>query len=106
MADYTYEQLHEKTVMELREIAKGIEHEAVKGYTAMHKEQLLPALCTAMGIKIHPHHVHAASEQGKLKAEIRRLKAQRDQALAAKDGKKLAEIRRKIHDVKRATRKG
>ena len=31
---YTYEQLKEMTVAELREIAKGIEHDAVKGHTA------------------------------------------------------------------------
>ena len=30
MADYTYEELKTKTVAELREIAKGIDHEAVQ----------------------------------------------------------------------------
>jgi hypothetical protein len=30
---YTYHLLKEKTVADLREIAKGIQHEAVQGYT-------------------------------------------------------------------------
>ncbi len=32
---YTFKELKEKTAAELKEIAKGIEHEAVKGYTQM-----------------------------------------------------------------------
>ena len=42
---YTYEQLHVMTVAQLREIAQGIEHEAVQGFSTMHKDHLLPALC-------------------------------------------------------------
>ena len=53
---HTYEDLHGKTVAELREIAEGIEHEGLHGYTTMHKEELLPALCTALGIEAHEHH--------------------------------------------------
>ena len=44
---FTFEELKHKTVVELREIAKGIEHDAVQGYTQMNKEHLLPALCKA-----------------------------------------------------------
>ena len=44
MAELTYEQLRHKTLAELRDIAKGIEHEAVQGYTQMNKEHLIVAL--------------------------------------------------------------
>ena len=53
---YTYHELKEKTVADLREIAKGIEHEAVEGATQMNKDHLLKALCTALGIDMHEHH--------------------------------------------------
>jgi len=53
--EYTFEQLKHKTVVELREIAKGIEHEAVRGYTQLNKEHLLVAISKALGIK-HEHH--------------------------------------------------
>ena len=41
---YTFDQLKGMTVAQLREIAAGIEHEAVKGYTQLNKEHLLTAL--------------------------------------------------------------
>ena len=52
---FTYEQLKHKTLAELREIAKGSEHEAVQGYTQMNKEHLVVALSKALGIQ-HEHH--------------------------------------------------
>src|SRR2546426_358150 len=56
----TYEELRHKTIAELREIAKGIDHEAVQGYTQLNKEHLIPAICKALGIETHAHH-HLAS---------------------------------------------
>ena len=53
---HTYEELKKKTVQELREIAKSVQHEAVQGATQMNKEHLLPALCKALGIDTHQHH--------------------------------------------------
>ena len=53
---HTYEELHNMTVAQLREVAAGIEHEAVQGYTQMNQEHLLPALCTALGVDAHVHH--------------------------------------------------
>jgi len=41
---YTFKELKEKTAAELKEIAKDIEHEAVKGYTQMHKEKPVLAI--------------------------------------------------------------
>jgi hypothetical protein len=34
---HTYEELSAMTVSRLREIAQGIDHEAVKGFSTMHK---------------------------------------------------------------------
>jgi hypothetical protein len=104
---YTYDELKKKTVDELREIAKGIEHEAVKGYTQMNKEHLLPAVCKALGIDAHAHHhAHtvAGFDKGPVKARIRALKAERDKALAARDHKQLKQIRRQIHRLNRKIR--
>ena len=54
--EHTFDELRKKTVVQLREIAKDIDHDAVHGYTTMHKEELLPALCTALGVEAHEHH--------------------------------------------------
>jgi hypothetical protein len=98
---FTYHELHAKTIADLREIAKGIEHEAVKGYTQMNKEHLLPAICKALGVDIHEHHVVLGLDKAKVKAEIRRLKGERDKALGAHDRKQLKAVRRRIHRLKR-----
>jgi len=102
---YTYEQLHQMTVAQLRDIAKGIEHEAVKGFSTMHKEKLIPALCQALGIEGHIHHHVVGINKPALKAEIRKLKAQREEALTSHDPKKLKSVRRKIHHLKRQLRR-
>jgi DNA-binding IclR family transcriptional regulator len=98
---FTYHELHAKTIAELREMAKGIEHEAVKGYTQMNKEHLLPAICKALGIDVHEHHAVVGLDKSKVKAEIRRLKGERDKALEAHDRKQLKAVRRRIHHLKR-----
>ena len=105
---YTYHELKEKTVADLREIAKGIEHEAVKGYTQMNKEHLLPAICKALGIDTHAHHAAAAAKsaaKADAKARLRALKAERDKALAAHDRKQLAAVRRQMRGLKRRVKK-
>lgn len=102
---YTYEQLSKMTVTELRKIADGIEHEAVKGHLVMHKEQLLPALCKALGIEAHAHHQAVGVNKSSLKMDIRKLKAERLATIQKKDYKHLRDIRRRIHDLKRKIRK-
>ena len=42
---HTYEELKGKTLAELREIAAGMDNEAVQGHTQMNKDHLLVALC-------------------------------------------------------------
>lgn len=103
---HTYEELKHKTIAELREIAKGLDHEAVKGFTQMNKEHLLPAVCKALGIDMHAHHAAVRSAaKADAKARLRALKAERDKALAAHDAKQLAAVRRQRHALKRRIRR-
>jgi DNA-binding IclR family transcriptional regulator len=102
--ELTYEQLKHKTVAELRELAKGIEHEAVQGYTQMNKEHLISALSTALGIQ-HEHHEVVGVDKASIKARIRQLKTQREAALAARYHAKLKAVRRTIHRLKRQLHK-
>jgi hypothetical protein len=102
--DYTYEQLRHKTVAELREIAKGIESEAVQGYTQLNKEHLVVAISKALGIK-HEHHDVVGVDKASIKSRIRELKQKRDEALSAHDHDQLKVVRRTIHRLKRQIHK-
>jgi hypothetical protein len=103
---HTYEELKHKTVAELREIAKGLEHEAVKGYTQMNKDHLLVAVCKALGLDMHVHHHHeAGAERGKIKAKIKALKKKRDELLASKSREGLGAILGEIHGLKHRLRR-
>lgn len=98
---YTFGDLKHKTVAQLREMAGEIEHEAVKGYTQLTKEPLLKGICEALGVDMHEHHEVVGIDKRSIKAEIKELKKQRDQALEAKDRSELKSIRRQIHALKR-----
>ena len=102
---HTYEELSKKTVAELRAIADGIEHEALKGHSTMHKEKLLPALCIALGIESHKHHDVVGLNKTQVKGEIRALKKKRDAALTAKDRVQYRQILREIHALKNKLRR-
>lgn len=102
---HTYEELKHKTVVELRDIAKGIEHEAVKGATQMNKDHLLKALCTALGLEAHAHHEVVGIDKAAVKTKIRELKKRRDEILASKDLKDLHGVLRQIHAYKRRIRR-
>jgi hypothetical protein len=101
---HTYEELKKKNVEELREIAKGIEHDAVQGYTQLNKEHLIPAICEALGIEAREHHVASGIGKAKIKARIRELKSERDKALEAHDHRELKKVRRQIHRLKHRLR--
>jgi hypothetical protein len=94
---YTYEELRDKTLAELREIAKGVQHPAVQGYSQMKKDHLLPGLCTALGVDMKEHHAVVGIDKAGIKAKIRELKRQRDEALQAADRAQLKNVRRYIH---------
>jgi len=94
---HTYEELRKKTIAELRDMAKDIQHDAVQGYTQMNKDHLLPALCQALGIDAHEHHVAHGAEKTTARARMHELKAKRAEAIAAGDRKALKAIRREYH---------
>jgi hypothetical protein len=102
---HTYEELKHKTVAELREIAAGVEHEAVKGYTQLHKDQLLPGLCKALGIEAHVHHHVVGIDKTGMKTKIHALQKKRDEILATKDRVQLKAVLRQIHSLKRRIRR-
>ena len=94
---YTYEELKAKTVAELRDIAKDTQHDAVQGAMQMNKEHLLPALCKALGIDSREHHAAHGIDKAAMKAQIRALKTQRNEALDAHDAERLRSLRRQMH---------
>ncbi|HOT97466.1 MAG TPA: hypothetical protein PLG50_10160 [bacterium] len=100
---HTYEELKTKTIAELREIAKGLDNEAVQGYTQLNKEHLLIAVCRALGVDMHAHHKHheAAEALAKMKKEVKSLRKQRDEALAAHDHVALKRMRTRIRRLKK-----
>jgi len=105
LPQHTYEELHGMTVVQLREVAEGIDADALHGYTTMHKEHLLPVLCGVLGIQAHEHHEVVGIDKGAVKQKIRALKEERDVAEAAADGAELKRVRRKIRGLKRKLRK-
>src|SRR3990172_13154393 len=94
---YTYHELKEKTIQELREIAKDVHHEAVQGFSQMNKEHLLPALCSALGIDAREHHAATGIDKPAIKVRMRELKKKRMAALDAHDQDTLKNVRRQIH---------
>jgi hypothetical protein len=103
---HTYDELKKKTIDELREIAKGLGEDAIKGYTQMNKEHLLPTLCKALGIDVHkhPHHEAVGIDKAKIKARMHQLKAEKEKALEAHDSARLKAIRREYHHLNRQIR--
>jgi hypothetical protein len=102
---YTHHELKTKTVVQLREIAKGIEHESLTGYSVMHKDHLVTALCNALGIEMVEHHQVVGLNKAAIKAQIKELKTKRDKALETHDHAELRAVRRRIHYLKRMIHK-
>ncbi len=102
---HTFEELKHKTVVELREIAKGVEHEAVEGASQMNKDHLLKALCTALNIEMHAHHDVVGIDKAAIKVRIRELQKKRDAILASAERTELRGVLRQIHALKRTIRR-
>lgn len=102
---HSYEELKHKTVAELRDIAKGIGHEAVQGASQMNKDHLLKGLCTALGIEMHAHHEVVGIDKSAIKGRIRELQKRRDEILASKERADLGGVLRQIHALKRQIRR-
>src|ERR1700694_5777413 len=105
MMAYTHSELKHKTLAELREIAKDIEHEAVQGYTQLNKEHLVVAICKALNIEMHAHHEVVGINKAEIKSRIKELKERRTGALATHDHAQLKAVRRRIHRLKRQIHK-
>jgi len=101
---YSFHELKLKTIQELREIAKDVEHDAVQGFSQMNKDHLLPALCKALGIDTHEHLTVVGIDKPAIKAKMRELHAKRDAALEAHDRQLLKSVRRQIHGLNRQIR--
>ena len=105
-AQHSYDELKGMTVVQMREIAEGLgDLDALHGYTTMHKEELLVALCKAQCIEAHEHHEVVGIDKVAVKAKIRALKQQRDALVEAKDSKQLKVVRRRIRSLKRKIHK-
>lgn len=103
--EHTFVELKKKTVAELREIAKDIEHEAVQGYSQLNKEHLLVAICKALGIDTHVHHEVQGLNKAGVKTRIKALKEKLAAAIAASDRKQVKFCHRQIHKQKRQIHK-
>jgi hypothetical protein len=105
--EYTFDQLKGMTVAQLREIAAGIEHEAVTGYTQLNKEHLLTALCTALNLDTHIRHKSKVGgvDKADIKAQMKELKIKRDAALEKHNHADLKAVRRQLHELRRSLRK-
>lgn len=102
---YTFHELKEKTIQELRDIAKGVENQdAVQGYSQLNKDHLLPALCKALGIPVGGHHEVTGIDKPGIKKKMRELKTKRQTALEAHDHALLRNIRRQLHHYNRQIR--
>jgi DNA-binding IclR family transcriptional regulator len=98
---YTYIELKKKTVTELREVAKDIEHEAVQGYSQLNKEHLLVAICKALNIDTHVHHQVQGLNKAGVKLRIKTMKEKLAAAIAAGDRKQIKFYHRQVHKQKR-----
>jgi hypothetical protein len=85
------------TVAQLRDIAKDVQHDAVKGFSQMNKEHLLPALCQALGIEAAEHHTATGIDKPAIKKRMRELQAKRAAALESGDHDELKSLRRQLH---------
>ncbi|MGW8303600.1 MAG: Rho termination factor N-terminal domain-containing protein [Desulfobacterales bacterium] len=94
--------LEKMTVKELRELAKDIP--GITGVHAMKKDELIVEIKKAKGIKDEPIKKADASIAD-LKQKIKALKAQRRDALEAKDKKKATIFKRRISRLKKKTRR-
>ena len=103
--EQTYEELSKMTVAQLREIAKGLDHPTLRGYTQLNKAHLLPAVCEALGVETQEHHEVVGLNKPQIKLKIKALKRDRNKALEGRDHKQLKAVRRQIHGLKRKLRK-
>ena len=94
--------LEKMTVKDLRDMAKDMP--GIDGVHGMKKEELIVAIKKVKGIKDEPVKKEDASV-GEIKQQIRAIKAQRQDALEAKDSKMATIYKRRISRLKKKSRK-
>lgn len=97
-----FHELEKKTVVELREMAAQFPD--LTGVSGMKKAALVDVLADRLGIA-KPHREAAGLDRDKIKADIRALKKQRDEAITKKDRAALRKARRRLHQLRRRLRK-
>ena len=103
--EHTFKELKNKTVDQLREIAQGIEHEAVQGYTQLNKDHLLDAICKALNIDMHERHQVVGIDKANVKVQIKALKKDRDKFLEEHNYAELIKVRKELKKLKNKLRK-
>ena len=98
--------LDKMTVVELREFALA-KNLGIVGVSAMKKEELLPAVKEALGIKDEEPAVKVADKGtvAAMKQKIVNLKEDKKTAIASKDKKKINVLRRRINRLKKRSKK-
>jgi hypothetical protein len=97
------ERLERMTATELREMGLGIQ--GLAGVHAMKKEELLAAIKEAKGIKDEEPAKPKGSKSGGLKQQMASLRKEREEARAANNKAKMSVLKRRIHHLKKKTRK-
>jgi len=94
------------TVVELREFALA-KNLGIVGVSAMKKEELLPAIKEALGIKDEEPAAKVVDKGtvAAMKQKIVRLKEEKRTAIASKDKKKINVLRRRINRLKKQSKK-
>jgi hypothetical protein len=99
--------LDKMTVIELREFAMAKDL-GISGVHAMKKEELLPAIKGALGIKDEEpakKGVEVKATVGEMKKKVLLLKEEKRTAIASKDKKKTNVLRRRINRLKKRSKK-
>jgi len=94
------DELKKLTATKLREIAK--EYEQITGATGMKKQDLVVAILQARGEPVDEV-TKDVRTVAQIKAQIRQTLQTRDSALAAKDRKKIAAVRKTLKKLKHQT---
>lgn len=103
--EHTFKDLKHMTVAQLREIAADTGEDGIKGYTQLNKEHLLEAICKFYNIDMYEHHDVVGVDKGKIKAKIKEMKKERDEAINKKDKAKLLAVRKEIKKYKKELRR-
>ena len=102
---HTYDELHQMTVSELREIAETQNADDVKGFKSLKKAQLLELMCKVLGVDAEEHHTARGIDKAAIKVQMRELRVARDAAIEAHNHNELRIVRRQIHRLNRKIRR-